>query len=98
MSSTRNTKLTQRRSARLAAGVAISALLALGTFAGAAQARVDHDGDRGYQQNWNNSYYNAPPVVYGGYYGNGYGYYAPPPVVYGSGVGISLPGISIGIR
>jgi hypothetical protein len=39
-------------------------------------------------------------VVYGSPYGGGYygsPYYAPP-VVYGPGIGISLPGVNIGIR
>jgi hypothetical protein len=80
-------------SAKLAAGIAISAILALGPFAGSANAR-DHDG------RYEGGYYNAPPVVYGSSYGNGYygsPYYAPP-VVYGPSVGISLPFVGIGIR
>jgi|ERR1051326_1802652 hypothetical protein len=89
----------RRLSARLAAGIAISAILALGTFAGTASARDRDDGGRG---GWNGGYYAAPEVVYGSSYGYGYGYYgAPyyaPPVVYGPGVGISLPGVNIGIR
>ena len=50
--------------AKLAAGLAISALLALGTFAAPANAewnghhRADHHGGYG-------GYYRAPPVVYG---------------------------------
>lgn len=90
-----NTKPTSRLSAKLAAGFTVSALLALGSFAGPANAQYYH----GYH-NWNGGYYAAPPVVYGSTYGDGYygsPYYAPP-VVYGPGVGISLPGISIGIR
>jgi hypothetical protein len=81
-------------SAKLAAGIAISAILAVGTFATPASA--EHQEGR----NWNGGYYNAPPVVYGSSYGNGYygsPYYAPP-VVYGPGVGISLPFVGIGIR
>ena len=89
----------RRLSARLVGGVAISALLALGTFAGS--ARADDRGEhRGYHQNWNGGYYNAPPVVYGSPYGNGYygsPYYAPP-VVYGPGISISLPFVNIGIQ
>jgi hypothetical protein len=83
--------------AKLAAGIAISALLALGTFAAPASAEDGHH--RG-DHNWNGGYYRAPPVVYGSPYGNGYygsPYYAPP-VVYGPGVGINLPGVNIGIR
>ncbi len=84
----------KRLSARLAAGIAISAILALGTFATPAIARDYH------HNYYNGGYYRAPPVVYGSPYRNGYygsPYYAPP-VVYGPGVGISLPGIAIGIR
>lgn len=92
--------LSQRRlSRKLAGGLAVSALLALGTFA--TPANADWNGDRGgYDHNWNGGYYHAPPVVYGSSYGNGYygqPYYAPP-VVYGPAVGISLPGVNIGIR
>jgi hypothetical protein len=47
---------------------------------------------------WSGGYYAAPPVVYGNPYGEP-GYYYPPPVVYGpsAGVGINLPGVSLGI-
>ena len=63
-----DTKSKRRLSAKLAAGVAISAMLALGTFA--APANADGDGDhRGYHHNWNGGYYRAPPVVYGSPYG-----------------------------
>ena len=48
--------------------------------------RHDHERGRG------GGYYGAPSVVYGNT-----GYY-PPPMVYGPGVGIVLPGASIGIR
>jgi hypothetical protein len=87
-----------RRSATLAAGIAISAMLAVGTFA--APASADWDGNRGYHHYYNGGYYRAPPVVYGSPYGGSYygsPYYSPP-VVYGPGIGIGLPGISIGIR
>jgi hypothetical protein len=85
-------------STRLAAGLAISALLLLGTSlapAGAGDRRDDHrGGDR--HGDWHGGggggYYAPPPVVYGA------PYYAPPPVVYGPAVGISLPGINIGIQ
>ena len=94
-----DTTSKHRLSARLAAGIAISAMLALGTFA--APASADWNGDyRGGYHNWNGGYYAAPPVVYGSPYGNGYygsPYYAPP-VVYGPGIGINLGGIGIGIR
>jgi hypothetical protein len=96
-----NSNTSKRRlSVRLAGGFAVSALLALGTFAASANADgYNHDGN--YHHNWNGGYYRAPPVVYGSSYGNGYygapGYYAPP-VVYGPAVGVGLPGINIGIR
>jgi hypothetical protein len=99
-----DTNSKRRLSARLAAGLAISALLLLGGFAGSAGAEErdrdgdrgghnwrDHDGDRG-GYNWNGGYYRSPPVVYGSPYGGGYygsQYYAPP-VVYGPGIGIII--------
>jgi hypothetical protein len=85
-------------SAKLVGGVAISALLALSAFATPASA--DWDDHRDNHHSWNGGYYHSPPVVYGSPYGGGYygsPYYAPP-VVYGPGVGISLPGVNIGIR
>jgi hypothetical protein len=93
-----DTTSKRRLSAKLAAGIAISAMLALGTFVAPANAR-DHNGyyNGGY---YNGGYYNAPPVVYGSSYGYGYygsPYYAPP-VVYGPGVGISLPFVNLNIR
>lgn len=91
-----NTTTSKRRlSVRLAAGITISALLALGTFAAPASADWNRD-----HHNWNGRYYRAPPVVYGSRYGEGYygsPYYAPP-VVYGPAVGISLPFVGINIR
>jgi hypothetical protein len=99
MTSINRTKSKVRLSAKLAAGFAISAALVLGTLA-AAPAYAgwgDHDNHRGNDRHaWNGAHYRAPPVVYGGYYGGGYGYY-PPPVVYGPNIGIGVPGISIGI-
>jgi len=94
-----NTPSKRRLSAKLAAGVVISAMLGLGTFA--APANADWDGHDRDQYNWNGGYYQAPPVVYGSSYGSSYYGYAPayyPPVVYGPSVGINLPGFSIGIR
>jgi hypothetical protein len=97
MPSIKDTKMMRPPSAKTAAGVAIAALLALGMFAGSAQARWgDRDDHRGYDHGYNGGYYRAPPVVYGGPYG-GSGYY-PPPVVYAPGIGVSLPGVNIGIR
>jgi hypothetical protein len=86
-------------SAKLAAGLVISAL-ALGTFAGSASAEERRGEHREYHHNWNGGYYRAPPVVYGSPYGSSYygsRYYYPPPVIY-PGIGISLPGVGIGIR
>jgi hypothetical protein len=62
-----DTKPTGRWPAKLAAGFALSALLALGSFA--APANAEHY--QGYH-NWNGGYYNAPPVVYGSPYNGGY--------------------------
>lgn len=88
----------RRLSAKLAAGLALSVFFALGTLAVPASAqgrRDDHRGDRGHG-NWGGGYYPAPPVVYAApQYAP---YYAPPPVVYAPGIGISLPGVNIGIR
>jgi hypothetical protein len=87
-----------RSTTALAVGLALSAIIALGSFAGSVRAEErDHDRgheDRGHDRDhgWTGGYYSAPPVIYGapGYY--------PPPVVYGPSVGISVPGVSIGIR
>jgi hypothetical protein len=85
----------RRVSAKLVGGLAISALLALAAFAPA------HAEWRGGDNRGHGGYYRAPPVVYGSPYGSSYygapGYYAPP-VVYGPGIGVSLPGVNIGIR
>jgi hypothetical protein len=91
-------------SAKLAAGAFLAALFAVGTFA--APANADWDGyQKGYNHNWNGGYYRAPPIVYGSSYGSSYygspyygSLYNYPPVVYGPGIGIGLPGFSIGIR
>jgi hypothetical protein len=97
-----DTKSKRRLPAKLAAGLAISALLVLGAFvasSGAAEHRGGGDrghadyrgGDRGRGSCcWGGGYYAAPPVVYAPYY-------APPPVIYGPGIGIALPGININI-
>jgi hypothetical protein len=99
MTSINHTKSKVRLSAKLAAGLAISAALVFGTLAAAPvhAGWGDHDNHRGNDRHtWNGAHYRAPPVVYGGYYGGGYGYY-PPPVVYGPNIGIGVPGISVGI-
>jgi hypothetical protein len=87
-----DTKSRRRFSAKLAAGLALCAMLALGTFTVPAYADGDGDGHRQYHHNWNGGYYEAPPVVYGSVYGPSY-YgepYYPPPVVYGPGVGFNI--------
>jgi hypothetical protein len=79
-------------SARLAAGLAIAAILALGTFAGSASADDNWREHRGYNHHWNGGYYRAPPVVYGSPYGSSYygsPYYAPP-LIYGPGIGFNF--------
>jgi len=81
MTCTVDSKSKRRLPAKLAAGLAISAFLVLGTFVASASAQVVYGGP----------YYSAPPVVYAA------PYYAPPPVVYGPAVGVNLPGVSIGI-
>ena len=97
-----DTKSRGRLSAKLAAGLVISAMLALGTFAGSASAEERRGEHREYHHNhhnWNGGYYRAPPVVYGSPYGSSYygsPYYYPPPVIY-PGIGLSLPGVNIGI-
>ena len=79
-------------SAKVAAGLAISAMLALLTSAAPGNTRP-------YHHYYNGGYYRAPPVVYGSpyrssYYGyNYYGgspYYYAPPVVYGPGIGLNF--------
>jgi hypothetical protein len=99
-----DTKSKRRLSAKLAAGLAISAFLVLGTFVASASAaehgggghpsgyRGGHGGGhgRGYGGGGGRYYYRAPPVVYGS------PYYYPPPVIY-PGIGITLPGVSIGV-
>lgn len=99
-----DTRSKRHPSARLAAGFVIAAMFAPGMFAlgtFAVPAHAEWNGDhRDYHRNWNGGYYRAPPVVYGSQYRSSY-YGAPyyyPPVVYGPGIGISLPGINIGIR
>jgi len=95
-----DTKSKRRLSAKLVIGLAISAMFALTIVSEPASAQRGRRNDvRGYQHHWNGSYYRAPPVVYGSPYGSSY-YgepYYPPPVIYGPGIGIRLPGLSIGI-
>jgi hypothetical protein len=102
---TQNLQRGQRRllAVKIAASIALSALVALTVSASPAFAdqRRDgqHDDHRGGDRHrddhgrWGRGgYYPPPPVVYGT------PYYAPPPVVYGPGIGIVLPGIAIGIH
>jgi hypothetical protein len=89
-----DTTSKRRLSAKLGAGFAIAAVLAVGVAVGPARADWhDHRDHHWHDHHWTGGYYAAPPVVYGGP-----GYYAPPPVVYGPGVGINLPGINLNIR
>jgi hypothetical protein len=79
-------------SARVAGGLAVSALLALAAFTAPASA-----------DDWRNhrEYYNSNSGYYGSPYGYGYGYYGSPyysAPVYGPSVGITLPFVGIGIR
>lgn len=95
-----DTKSQRRLTAKFAAGLAIAALLALGTFAGSAGAAEQRVVHRVVHPAWHGGYYRAPPVVYGSPYRSRYygrPYYAPP-VVYGPGIGIALPGIYLNIR
>ena len=76
-----DTKSKRRRSAKLAGGFGIGAMLALGTLAVPANAEWDGN-HREHHHHWNGGYYRAPPVVYGSqyrssYYGSPYPY---PPV------------------
>jgi len=86
--------INKARSARLVAGIAVSAFIAFGMAAGTAQARWEHQDEHhdwhGDRHGWSGGYWGAPPVVYGNPYS--YGYYPPP------GVGINLPGVHIGIH
>jgi hypothetical protein len=76
--------MTNCRSAQTLACVALTALLAVGSFAGSAAAGWGNDNDRhDARQNGNRNHYQAPPVVYDRYT-TAPAYYAPP-VVYGTG-------------
>jgi hypothetical protein len=99
MTCTIDAKSKRHLSAKLTAGLAISAIIVLGTFVTSASAEDRRDDHRGGDYRGNHGYsgpgpgyYRAPPVVYGA------PAYYPPPVVYGPAIGISMPGISIGIR
>ena len=83
--------IDKARAARLAAGIAVAAVAGFGITAATAQAYWDHHPyDHHWHHGWSGGYWGAPPVVYGNPYH--YGYYPP------AGVGIHLPGVTIGIR
>jgi len=100
-------KSKRRLSAKLAAGLALAAVLVLGTFVASASAQPRRDEHRGGERRggeyhgggrpgWGGGYYPAPPVIYGApYYPAPY---YPPPVVYGPAIGIYMPGVAIGIQ
>jgi hypothetical protein len=89
-----DTKSRRHLATKLAAGLAISVFLVLGTFVASADAqprgdqhrvqRRDEHRDRGREYR-GPGYYPAPPVVV-----YGAPYYAPPPVVYGPGIGVYI--------
>jgi hypothetical protein len=103
-----NTKSKRRLPATLAAGLAISAILVLGTFATSANAAERHGGGgRGghaaYHGGGHRGGYGGGYSGWGGgYYGAppvvyGDPYYDAPPVIYGPGIGVALPGIGVSI-
>jgi hypothetical protein len=79
-----------RLPAKLAAGLAISALLAIGTFALPAEARDASQQNLPYGYGgYGGGYYVPPPPAYGWPYG--YGYYGPPQGYYGAPQGYYGP-------
>ena len=112
MSRNDNTEPKRRLSVKAAAGIALSAMLALGALAAPAYAGWGdrpggHQGDNqgGHQdahrdddrgRSYGANVYYAPPPVVYVAPYAGTPYY-PPPVVYGPAVGVNLPGVSIGI-
>jgi hypothetical protein len=90
MASTIDTRLARRLSARLAVGLALSAVFAAAAIVGTANAQPRWEGNS--YHNWNGGHYRAPPVVYGSPYGQSYygSTYRQPPVVYGPGVGLNI--------
>ncbi len=99
------------RPAKLAAGLAISAVLVLGTFVASASADEHHQKAGGHAAHGGNhrvaDYRGGHDRGWGGGWGGGYydsppvvygaPYYDPPPVVYGPGIGIAVPGVGISI-
>jgi len=95
MTCTIDNRSKRRLPEKLAAALAIAALLAVGAGIGTARAEDHHDRRwERHDDHWHGGYYRAPPVVYG----PAPGYYAPPPVVYSPGIGVTLPGLSVNIR
>jgi hypothetical protein len=104
-----DTRSKRRLVAKLVVGLAISAFLLHGTFVPPASAngnQSDHHWNKNnYNRgngSWGGNYYVGPPVVYGTPY-HGLQYYGspadvPPPVIYSPGIGINLPGVSIGVQ
>ena len=99
------TKSKRHLPAMLAAGLAMSALLTLGTFIASASAdefQTDiHSWDRNddlANSRWGGIDYVAPPpVAYRAPFTGTESNY-PLPVFYGAGFGISLPGVNVGIQ
>ena len=99
------TRSKGRRAATFAAGLAISALLSLGSFVASASADEfqteiyswDRNDDLG-NSRWGGIHYVVPtPVAYSAPFTGTKSTY-PLPVFHGPGIGISLPGINIGIQ
>jgi len=95
----------RRLAATFAAGFTVSALLSLGTFVASASADEfqtniyswDHNDDLG-NSRWGGIHYFAPaPVAHSAPFTGTPSNY-PRPVSYGPGIGISLPGLNIGIQ
>ena len=82
---------------KIIAAIAFSTLVALTVTVAPAHAderrggHDDHHQQDRHRDDRGRRGYPPPPVVYSPYY-------APPPVVYGPSIGISLPGLSIGIH
>src|SRR6185437_2703940 len=91
-----DTKSKRHLPATLAAGLAISSFLVLGTFVASASAEEHHRGDGGGRAaDHHPGRGDGGRGGYGGSYGGGGGYYyAPPPIVYGSPYGDSYYGYS----
>ncbi len=87
-----------RHTAKSMVGFVAAVAIAIGMFAGTANAQWNGY-HRDYRHNWNGGYYRAPPVIYGSHYG--YSYYGapnyyPPPVIYAPWV--RIPGVVVRIN